>query len=155
MKNPTKEIVAAFKICTPSYLPLIERNYIIANKIRLVCKLSNVDLGMIEDQHFERNPNTLKYLSKLAGAIEFSLMQDNIVLFSEPPSRIRMLLDSDSGGAADKEEVCNFIREYYKDTYLINKLGEFDDNARYSKNSDIYDAISIAFALVNLINGHE
>ena len=74
----------------------------------------------------------------------YMLRSRGIRLIYLTPSEIRKKLMNN--GSATKEEVAEYIRKYYEYDDSIQNLGEFNDKPNKNKNSDIYDAISIALA---------
>lgn len=152
MDRNTKNILYAFKICPFKDLPNIEKIHLIANKISSIAYLADVDFAIIEDQHFGSNASVYHNLSMLSGAIQCKLMDVGIMTLSKQPCEIRRLLGIDSGGSADKEEVYKYVVNLYKHNHIIEKLGKFNDKNGFEKNSDIFDAISMAIALINFLD---
>lgn len=103
-----------------------------------------VTIAVMESQFLGRNAKTGMQLSRLRGAIMYMLRSRGIRLIYLTPSEIRKKLMNN--GSATKEEVAEYIRKYYEYDDSIQNLGEFNDKPNKNKNSDIYDAISIALA---------
>ena len=152
MDRNTKNILYAFKICPDKDLPNIEKIHLIANKISIIARLSDVDLAIIEDQHFGANASTYHNLSMLSGAIQCKLIDVGIMTLSKQPSEIRRLLNTNNGGSTDKEEVYDYVVNLYKHNHIVERLGKFNDKSGFAKNSDIFDAISMAIALINFLD---
>ena len=121
-----------------------ERIFTIANDIKSMIEQHAIDTVVIEDQFLGRNAKTAMQLSRLRGAIIFVCKLCNAKLIYLMPSVIRKNLMNN--GSASKEEVAEFIRNYYLHDLDVQALGEFNDRQCKAKNSDIYDAISIALA---------
>lgn len=88
-------------------------------------KISNI---AIEDQFCGKNVNTLKLLSKIAGAVIALATVHNLSIKIYPPKYAKKMFTG--SGAASKEEVEQRVLELYK-------IENYDDNTT--------DAISIAY----------
>lgn len=120
------------------------RIFYITEEIKKFIINNSISVVIMEAQHFSKNPKTAMQLSRLRGAIMYMVKTYNIPIIYPHPSTIRKnLMDN---GSASKEEVAEYIREYYKYDERIQEIGEFNDKQNKSKNSDIYDAISIGLA---------
>ena len=127
------------KICTKSSKHTeFERIQIIANEVKEIIEINSVDVVVIEDQYFSKNPKTGLTLSKLMGAIIYICMESEVKIELLTPTQARKLLSGD--GKLKKEQIANFIRENYID------LGEFSDKAGKGKNSDLYDSLVVSLA---------
>lgn len=124
-----------------------DRIFKIADEISKIINKYNIKTVILESQFLGRNVKTAMQLSRLRGAIIYVCKLDNATLIHLQPSEIRKHLFNN--GRASKEEVAEFIKAYYREDMRVNLLGEFNDRQCKAKNSDIYDAISIALAYCN------
>lgn len=148
MNNDTT-LVEFDKITTKPKEDEDDRIYKISIKIKRLIEEYDVDTVILESQFLGRNAKTAMQLSRLRGAIIFICKFLNVRLIHMPPSVIRMNLLGVGKGSASKEEVAQYISEYYINNEEVQNLGEFNDRQCKAKNSDIYDAISIALSYIN------
>lgn len=120
------------------------RIFYITNELSKIIDRNNITVAVMESQFIGKNIKTGMQLSRLRGAIMYMIKSKGIEIEYLTPSEIRKTLLND--GSASKEDVAKYIREYYKDNQFVQELGEFNDKANKSKNSDIYDALSIGLA---------
>ena len=138
------------KITTKSKENENDRIFKIANKVKDLIVQYDVEIVVIESQFLGRNVRTAMQLSRLRGAIIFVCKLLNVELYDLTPSEIRKSLFDN--GSASKEEVAYFVRSHFHYDEKVQALGEFNDRQSKAKNSDIYDAISIALAFTNKHN---
>lgn len=146
--NDDGSLVEFDKITTKSKEEEDDRIYKISIKVKELIEKYDVKVVVLEAQFLGRNARTTMQLSRLRGSIIFVCKFLNVELIHLHPSTIRMNLIGHGGGSASKEEVANFIREYYIDNEYVQNLGEFNDRQCKAKNSDIYDAISIVLSYI-------
>lgn len=120
------------------------RIVIIANAISELFKKYTITEVSMENQFVRNNIKTAMQLSRLRGALMMVCKLNGAVLSYPTPSQIRNNLMSN--GSATKEEVAEYVRAFYLNDSRVQALGEFNDRQCKDKNSDIYDAISIALA---------
>lgn len=132
------------KVTTTNKLPEEERIFAIAGKMKELIEKYEVEKVILENQFLGRNAKTALQLSRLRGAIMFVTQLNNVSIEYPTPSEIRKKLMNN--GSASKEDVAEYVREYYKHDDTVQALGEFNDRPCKAKNSDIYDAISIGLA---------
>lgn len=132
------------KITTTTKMQEDDRVYYIANKIANIMDKHFVKAVIMEAQFFSRNVKTAMQLSRLRGAITFVIKNRGVNIIHRTPSEIRK--DLTGNGSATKEEVCDYIRDFYKNDDRIVELGELIDRQCKAKNSDIYDAIGIGLS---------
>lgn len=90
------------------------------------------------------NSKTALSLSRLRGAMMYSLSAIGITIDYMTPSEIRLIFTGK--GNSPKEETAKVVTKMYpKESQLI---GAYSDKANKAKTSDIYDAISIACAKI-------
>lgn len=121
-----------------------ERIFYITNELSNIIDRNYITVAVMESQFIGNNAKTGMQLSRLRGSIMYMIKSKGINIKYLTPSEIRKILMNN--GSATKEEVAEYIREYYKDDQNVQDLGEFNDKANKSKNSDIYDALSIGLA---------
>ena len=148
--NVDTTLVEFNKITTKSKEAEEDRIFKIANKVKELIKIHNIETVVMESQFLGRNVKTAMQLSRLRGAIIFICKFLNVELIHLTPCEIRKFLFDN--GSASKEEVAEFIKSFYIDDENVQALGEFNDRQCKAKNSDIYDAISIALAFINKHN---
>lgn len=143
MNENTKEVIACWKINTTTKDTDAKRLFKICTKCEELVKEYEIDKVVIEGQYVHKNKNTALKLASLMGALMVTFTKLNCKMYKMQPSKIRQLL---LFGDADKEEIAKYVQILYKDNKNVNTLGEFNDRQCKAKNSDIYDAISIALA---------
>ena len=148
--NSDKALVEFNKITTKSKEAEDDRIFKISNKVKELIETYNINTVVMEAQFLGRNVRTAMQLSRLRGAIIFVCKLLQVDLIHLMPSEIRKFLFNN--GSASKEEVANFIKGFYINDENVQALGEFNDRQCKAKNSDIYDAISIALAFTNKHN---
>ena len=131
------------KICTNAKKNTeFERIYIFANEIIELIEVNSVDVVVIEDQYYSKNPKTGLTLSKLMGAIIYVCQELEVQFELLTPTQARKILTGD--GKLKKDGVAKYIRENYID------IGEYSDKEiktkGIKKTSDIYDSFAISFA---------
>ncbi len=104
----------------------------------------DIDTVVIESQYVGNNRRVGLMLSSLKGAVTYLSRSNDCELIVLTPSEIRKELLGQGNGRASKEIVAEYIREYYYDA------GEFSDKTGKKKTSDMYDAISILIAYLNM-----
>lgn len=144
--NVNTTLVEFDKITTKPKDAEDDRIFKIANKVKELIQSYNVTTVVMEAQFLGRNVKTAMQLSRLRGAIIFVCKLLNVELIHLTPCEIRKFLFDN--GSASKEEVADFIKDYYLSDENVQALGEFNDRQCKAKNSDIYDAISIALAFI-------
>ena len=125
------------------------RIFYITKMIKKIIEENPISVVIMEAQHFGKNAKTAMQLSILRGAIMYMIKSQGLQIIYMQPASIRKNLMDD--GSASKEEVANYIRKYYEYDERIQEIGEFNDKQNKSKNSDIYDAISIGLAHIKAI----
>lgn len=144
LESLTKDVIDVNKIATTNKVPEGERIFNITNNLLEVMDKYNITNVVMEDQFLGKNAKTAMQLSRLRGAIDFGVrMKSGVVEYIEPPLIKKIFTGK---GNAGKDEVANKIIEVYKDNIYVQALGPFNDKANKSKNSDMYDAISIGSA---------
>lgn len=143
----SRNIVECDKITTKLKDGESNRIFKIASKVKSMIEQHGINKVILEDQFLRKNVKTAMQLSRLRGAIMFVCSLCNVELILLMPSEIRKELMGN--GSASKEDVAHYIIDFYKDEEKVKSLGEFNDRQCKAKNSDIYDAISIALAYVN------
>lgn len=141
----TEDVILTGRIETDDKDTEDNRMIYISNKLKTFCKLYNIEYSIMESQYYTVNAKTAMQLSRLRGAIMYSLRSNNIFIEYMLPTEIRKILLNK--GNAKKEEVAKKIQEIYKDNPNVN-LGEFNDKSNKKKNSDMYDAISIGVSYI-------
>lgn len=128
------------------------RIYTIVNGIeKQVLSKVEIDVVVAEAQFGGNNIKTAMQLSRVRGAFIYLFKSKGLKQNYQEPSLVRKNLMGK--GNASKEEVAEFIREFYKDNAMVEALGEFNDRPNKNKNSDIYDAIGIGIAYLNSLKG--
>ena len=115
-----------------------ERMQIVANEIKKLIETNSIDVIVVEDQFFAKNPKTGLTLARLMGCIIYVCMEADVKIELLTPTQARKILLGQ--GKSTKEDVAKFIRENYID------LGEFSDKQGKDKTSDIYDSLAISLA---------
>lgn len=142
----TRELIKYGKICTRAsdFKDEIERCVCIKDEILYrIVKAPVMDVAL-EGGYVGSNPRTGLQLGLLRGMILGSCSDHKYNYSLEAPSAIRKALGLN--GNAKKEEVYEFLQDYYKDCPKFHEIGEFSDRQNKSKTSDIYDSIGIALA---------
>lgn len=147
--NKDSSLVEFNKITTKPKEEEDERIFKITIKIKELIEKYEIETVVLESQFLGRNAKTAMQLSRLRGAIIFVCKFLNVRLIHLSPSSIRMHLLGPGKGSSSKEEVATFVKEYYAGNKDIEILGEFNDRQCKAKNSDIYDAISIALSYIS------
>lgn len=127
-----------------------ERIMIITLKVVELIKDYGVTKVVMESQFVGKNIKTSMQLSRLRGALMYACKLNNCEIDYLTPGEIRKELMGN--GSAKKEEVADFIKIMFTADERVQALGEFNDRQCKAKNSDIYDAISIGVAFINLKN---
>lgn len=120
------------------------RVYKIASRIKELIKEYEVDVAVLENSFFGKNPNTGLKLARLAGAVFYICIESNIEIEMLAPTTTRKILLGD--GKAKKESVAKFIQDSY-----IN-IGKYSDKAGKNKTSDIYDSLCLGLAYLKRYN---
>lgn len=120
------------------------RTYKIANKIKELIKEYKVDIVVLENSFFGKNPSTGLKLSRLCGAIFYVCVECGVKIEMLAPTTTRKILLGD--GKAKKEQVASYIRKNIID------IGEYSDKTNKTKGikktSDIYDSLCLAFSFL-------
>lgn len=142
------------KVCTTKDKLDSDKINSICNKCKDLINTYNVNKIILEEQYVKRNMRTALKLSRLFGAIMYFSIVNQIELVPIEPSKIRkILLDN---GKADKEEVAEYVIQFYKECPVVKSVGPYSDKNNKKKTSDIYDAISIGMSyLIGMKNGEE
>ena len=114
------------------------RIYKIANKIKELIKEHNVNVAVLENSFFGKNPNTGLKLARLCGAVFYVCVECGVKVEMLAPTTTRKILLGD--GKAKKDKVATFIRENHID------VGEYSDKKGKGKTSDLYDSLALSFA---------
>ena len=146
--NDDTSLIEFNKITTKAKEEEDDRIFKISIKIKELIEKYDIKVVILESQFLGRNAKTAMQLSRLRGSIIFVCKFLNVELIHLQPSTIRMNLLGVGRGSASKEDVASFISEYYIDNEYVKNLGELNDRQCKAKNSDIYDAISIALSYI-------
>lgn len=142
----TEEVKEWGKITTKTGEQLINRSNIIARLLHDSAQNNNVCAVIYEDGFIGKGIKSgidLSYLRGFIGAT-FKIYSPQIAIATMQPSEIRKWLGLK--GNAKKEDVYNYILESYRESGIIEKIGEFSDKQNSKKTSDIYDSIGIGVA---------
>jgi Holliday junction resolvasome RuvABC endonuclease subunit len=136
-----------------------DRIIYICNYIEDIIKKYNIELVIIEDQYTARNSKTILLLRKALGAVMKTIKNNGCDIRYLYPTTVRKYLnikqrwikriDKDGKETKEKikigkEEVAIHIQRNYID------IGEFSDKVNKKKTSDIYDAIALYIAYLNM-----
>jgi crossover junction endodeoxyribonuclease RuvC len=115
-----------------------ERMYIVAKEIKELIEVNSIEVVVVEDQFFAKNPKTGLTLARLMGCIIYICKELEVSIELLTPTQARKILLG--VGKSTKEDVAKFIRENYID------IGEFSDKNGKDKTSDIYDSFVVSLA---------
>lgn len=148
----TKDVIECGKITTKPKNLDSQRFLQICNKCEEIIIKHNIYEVVIEGQYVHKNKKTALKLASLLGALIVKFRKLGCEIYKIQPSQVRSLL---LHGDSSKEEMANFIINFYPDNPLVKALGVFNDRNCKAKNSDIYDAISIALAYLTGLDNDE
>ena len=149
--NLTENLIEdANKIVTKSKQLQGERLCIIRNSIEDIIKKYNVKVMVVEEPFTGKNKGTSNKLQRVVGNLECLAYQYGLEYIELPPKAVRSFLMDN--GSASKEEVAEYIQKEFCESPIVKNLGELNDRACKSKNSDMYDAIAVAIAYRNSKN---
>jgi crossover junction endodeoxyribonuclease RuvC len=141
IEKGSKDVIDLGRICTKSTTPEDDRiQYIIDTLLEIRDKYS-IREAVLEDGYLGKNAKTAMQLSKLRGGIIFVLRTYDTSVVYMQPSIIRQIFVGK--GNASKEEVAEAITNMYSNNIHVQALWPFSDKNNKSKNSDMYDAVSI------------
>lgn len=103
----------------------------------------------LEDGFVGKSGKTSLQLAGLRQSIITGFYFSNHPVISLHPSRVRSLVMKK--GNAGKEQVAEFIMNRYGHQPSVAALGAFNDRPCKAKNSDMYDAIAIGLAVVEMM----
>lgn len=113
------------------------------NEIALIYEISDV---IFEDGYIGPSPKTGIQLAMLRGALCYMFKSSGISVVHMQPSEIRKVFGLK--GNATKEEVALKVQGMYP--LLKSQIGEYSDKNNKKKTSDMYDAVSIGVAYINM-----
>lgn len=132
-------ILGQGRICTNAKKHTeFERMYIVAKEIKELIEVNSIEVVVVEDQFFAKNPKTGLTLARLMGCIIYVCKELEVSIELLTPTQARKILLG--VGKSTKEDVAKFIRENYID------IGEFSDKNGKNKTSDIYDSFVVSLA---------
>lgn len=152
MNYDNREVVECGKITTKPKDIISDRLNIICSKCNELIEKYNIKMLAIEGQYVHKNKSTALKLASLLGAIMITFSIKNIEIYKIQPSQVRRIL---LHGDATKEEMAKLVQDYYSENSIVNTLGELNDRNCKAKNSDIYDAITIALSFIKGVLDNE
>lgn len=145
MNYDKREVAECGKITTKPKDIMSDRFNIICSKCEELIEKYDIKMLAIEGQYVHKNKSTALKLASLLGALMFTFTRKKIEIYKIQPSQVRRIL---LHGDATKEEMAKFVQDYYSENPIVNTLGELNDRNCKAKNSDIYDAITIALSFI-------
>lgn len=142
--SDNEEVIFIDKIHTSPKDEEDKRIYTVCKYIENIIQKYSINIIALEGQYHSVNAKTGLQLSRLRGAIAYVIQENNAKSIYMQPATVRKLLTGN--GRASKEDVYDYIVDKYKGHKFLESIMPFCDRSCKDKNSDIYDAISIALA---------
>ena len=140
--DENENVLAYGTICSKAKYEDAVRMHMIASEIGKLIKEYNVDIAVLENSFFGKNPNTGLKLSRLCGAVFYVCVDNNITIEMIAPTTARKVLLGK--GNSTKKEMADYIRENKID------VGEYSDKENKTKGikktSDLYDSLALVFS---------
>ena len=140
--DESENVLAYGTICSKAKYEDAVRMHTIASEIGKLIKEYNVNIVVLENSFFGKNPNTGLKLARLCGSVFYVCIENKVIIEMIAPTTVRKVLIGD--GKAKKEQIANYIRENKID------VGEYSDKENKTngikKTSDLYDSLALVFS---------